>query len=89
MSSKSELIELLQRLHDYMSDRADADGSSEGYTSNEEASLMSEIDDMLYALGVEGHGNMGRMSVDSDYKSGNFKMDESVEKIKKAFKRYM
>lgn len=76
MSNKSELIDLLQRLHEYMDDRSDADGDSEGYRPNEEMSLMIEIDDMLYALGVEGHGSHARAAVDPNYKPGNFEMNE-------------
>lgn len=89
MSSKSELIDLLQRLHEYMDNRADADGSSEGYEANEEMRLMTEIDDMLYALGVEGHGSHARAAVDVNYKPGNFEMNESVKKIQSTFKRFI
>ena len=89
MSSKSELIDLLERLHEYMHDRSDADGSSEGYQANDEMLLMTEIDDMLYALGVEGHGSEARAAVDVSYKPGNFEMNESIKKIKSTFKRYI
>ena len=89
MSNKSELIDLLQRLHDYMGDRADADGSSEGYEANDEMRLMTDIDDMLYALGVEGHGSHARAAVDVNYKPGNFEMNESVKKIQTTFKRFI
>lgn len=88
MSNKSDLIELLQELHEYMHGIADADGSSDGYTPNEEMILMTKIDDMLYSLGVEGHGSDARASVDASYRPGNFQMNESIEKIKKTFKRF-
>lgn len=77
MAKKSELIDLLQRLHEYMSNRADSDGDSEGYRPNEEMSFKIDIDDMLHSLGVEGHGSHVRAEVDPNYISGNFEMNEN------------
>lgn len=76
MANKEQLIDLLERLHEYMDNRSDADGDSEGHHPNEEMSLMIEIDDMLYSLGVDGHGSHARASVDPDYKRGGFEMGE-------------
>jgi hypothetical protein len=61
-----------------MDNIADADGDSEGYHPNEEMSLMIEIDDMLYSLGVEGHGSHARASVDPNYVRGGFEMGEEA-----------
>jgi hypothetical protein len=88
MSDKDELIDLLHRLHEYMENRSDADGDSEGYRPNEEMSLSVEISDMLYKLGDGDYGSVGRASVDPDYIQGGFKM-ESIEKLKSDFKRYL
>jgi len=77
MANKIELIDLLTRLYDYMENRADADGSSEGYVANKEMSLMGEIGDMLHALGEKGFGNETRASLDSNYKFGNFSLNEN------------
>lgn len=110
MANKEGLIDLLQRLHEYMDNRADVEDTEsdvdnpQGVTSNEEMSLMMEIDDMLYSLGVDGHGSMARASVDPNYKRGGFEMGEdeykkeekyddnlmeSIKKIKSEFKRYL
>jgi len=68
---EKELISLLKELHEYMSDRADTedDFSDEGYSpsANEEMRLLIDIDDMLFYLGEENHGDIARMSVDADY----------------------
>lgn len=77
MANKTELIDLLTRLYDYMENRADADGSSEGYVANEEMGLMGEIDDMLHALGEKGFGSDVRASLDSKYKFGGFSLNEN------------
>ncbi len=88
MSDKEELVDLLHRLYEYMYSRSDADGDSEGFHPNEEMSFSSEISDMLYKLGVDDHGSLGRASVDPNFVKGGFKM-ESIEKIKNDFKRYL
>jgi hypothetical protein len=96
--TKSDIIALLQTLGDYMEDRSDVDGSSEGHSNNMEANLSNEIDDMLYRLGA-GEDNSGRSSVDADYKphegpieeysDEDEMMNESIKSIKTNFKRFL
>jgi len=100
MANKQELIELLERLHEYMKNRADVNDvesnvdNPQNVAPNEEMDFMTEIDDMLHFLGVNGHGDEVRMSVDGNYGGkDSFKydhpMNENIEKIKSEFKRYL
>jgi hypothetical protein len=75
--NKAELIDLLVRLHDYMDDRSDADGDSEGYRPNEEGSFAVEISDMLYLLGQREFGSTGRASVDPNFRLGGLSLQEN------------
>lgn len=69
--TKKELVDLLIELKEYMDDRADADGDSEGFHPNKEMTLSIEISDALYGLGKIEYGNTARMAVDPNYKPGS------------------
>lgn len=84
MNNKDELINLLVKIYEYMESRSDAD--IEG--PNEEMSLMSEVDDMLHYLGVDGFGSVGRMSADSDYSTRKIEVNEGIKKMRETFKRF-
>lgn len=50
MTKKQELIELLERLEDYMSNKADAIDTDSGIAPNREMSLLAEIENMIDTL---------------------------------------
>lgn len=73
--NKSELIDLLVRVYEYMSDRADSDDS--GMSGNLESDIASELSDMLYLLGQKEFGSSGRASVDPNFRLGGISLQES------------
>jgi hypothetical protein len=76
---KTELMSLLYDLKDYMEDRADAEGDSEGMRPNKEMTFLTKINDMLFALGDVEAGDTARASVDADYKPNSFEMNENTK----------
>jgi hypothetical protein len=82
MSLKLEIIDLLEELYDYMSDRSDVDGDSEGYYPNKEATLQQEISDVLFKLGSPNHDGGARVSVDPNHKRHEGPINENKKVVK-------
>jgi hypothetical protein len=84
---KSQLIDLLYELKDYMDNLSDADGDSEGMYPNKEMSLSIRISDALYALGEVESGDAARASVDPDYKPNTFESKKVVKLTESQLKK--
>jgi hypothetical protein len=96
-ATKRELVELLEELHEYMSDRADVEDTEsdvdhpQGVRSNEEMRFMAAIKYVLetYVEKLpEPYGDYPNRETKSE-EGNDTMMNESIQKIKSQFKRFI